>query len=200
MAGAMRAQNRNERDMAETYMQICSKGQVNPNSEVKKQLQEQGQLLQVLDFRKNYIGDRGARMICQCLRMLQKLQVLSIPYNGLRDGAITTLTAYITTPQAHPSLQALDLSGNEINNEPGGKAVAHMVIEDHLITELKIDNTRICEKTKASILATVSANAQNGPKNPRKNAYEKHDPRKTGKGQDRSSGVTPRATVTPSNP
>ena len=48
--------------------------------------------------------------------------------------------------------------------------VAHMVIEDHLITELKIDNTRICEKTKAAILNTVAANAQNGSKNPRKNA------------------------------
>jgi Ran GTPase-activating protein (RanGAP) involved in mRNA processing and transport len=190
MASTMRPQQRAERDMAETYTQICSKGQVNPNSEVKKQLQDQGQLIQVLDFRKNYIGDRGARMICQCLRMLQKLQVLAIPYNGLRDGAITALTGYITTPQAHPSLQALDLSGNEINNEPGGKAVAHMVIEDHLITELKIDNTRICEKTKAAILATVSANAQNGPKNPRKNAYEKHDPRKTGKGQ--APQTTPR--------
>jgi len=180
--------------MAETYLQICAKGQVNPNSEVKKQLQEQGQLINVLDFRKNYIGDRGARMICQTLRMLQKLQVLSIPYNGLRDGAITALTGYITTPQAHPSLQAIDLSGNEINNEPGGKAVAHMVIEDHLITELKIDNTRICEKTKASILATVSANAQNGPKNPRKNAYEKHDPRKAPKGQ-ADAKATPRGTV-----
>merc|ERR1719159_1933364 len=174
----MRTQQRVERDMAETYTQICTKGQVNPNSDVRKKFQSEGQLIQVLDFRKNYVGDRGARMLCQCLRMLQKLQVLSIPYNGLRDGAITALTGYITTPQAHPSLQALDLSGNEINNEPGGKAVAHMVIEDHLITELKIDNTRICEKTKASILATVSANAQNGPKNPRKNAYEKHDPRK----------------------
>merc|ERR1719198_922150 len=112
--------------------------------------------------------------------MLQRLQVLVIPYNGLRDGAIAALTGYITTPQAHPSLQALDLSGNEINNEPGGRAVANMVAEDHLITELKIDNTRICEKTKAGILSTVNANAQNGPKNPRKNAYEKHDPRKKG--------------------
>merc|ERR1719482_760163 len=190
MASTMRVQQRVERDMAETYTQICLKGQVNPNSEVKKQLQEQGQLLQVLDFRKNYIGDRGARMICQCLRILQKLQVLAIPYNGLRDGAIVALTSYITTPQAHPSLQALDLSGNEINNEPGGKAVAHMAIEDHLITELKIDNTRICEKTKAGILAQVASNAANGPKNPRKNAYEKHDPRKKGPGQ--APQTTPR--------
>lgn len=178
--------------MAETYTQICVKGQVNPNSEVKKQLQHEGQLVNVLDLRKNYVGDRGARMICQCIRMLQKLQVLSIPYNGLRDGAITILTGYITSPQAHPSLQALDLSGNEINNEPGGKAVAHMCVEDHLITELKIDNTRICEKTKAGILATVAANATNGPKNPRKNAYEKHDPRKGAQGQGAQSTPTPR--------
>jgi len=165
-------------------------GQVNPNSSVIKQFKTEGQLFSVLDFRKNYVGDRGARMICQCVRMLQKLQVLAIPYNGLRDGAIVALTSYITTPQAHPSLQALDLSGNEINNEPGGKAVAHMAIEDHLITELKIDNTRICEKTKAGILAQVASNAANGPKNPRKNAYEKHDPRKKGPGQ--APQTTPR--------
>ena len=56
------------------------------------------------------------------------------------------------------------------NFEKRAVQVAHMVIEDHLITELKIDNTRICEKTKAGILSTVNANAQNGPKNPRKNA------------------------------
>jgi Ran GTPase-activating protein (RanGAP) involved in mRNA processing and transport len=181
-----------ERDMAETYVQICSKNQVNPNSQVKKKFHAEGQGVSVLDFRRNFVGDRGAKMLCQCIRMLQKLQVLHIPYNGLRDGAIVALTGYITSPQAHPSLQALDLSGNEINNEPGGKAVAHMVIEDHLITELKIDNTRICEKTKATILATVEANAQNGPKNPRKNAYEKHDPRKPKSGAAQAAQSTPR--------
>jgi Ran GTPase-activating protein (RanGAP) involved in mRNA processing and transport len=180
MATAMRGQQRNDNNLAEQYTGLCSKAQVNPNSQVKKMLHDEGHHIQVMDLKRNYVGDRGARIICQCIRKLQKLQVLVIPYNGLRDGAIALLASSIVNPNSHPALQALDLSGNEINNEPGGRAVAHMVIEDHLITELKIDNTRICEKTKAGILSTVNANAQNGPKNPRKNAYEKHDPRKKG--------------------
>merc|ERR1719213_615062 len=121
MASAMRSQQRSERDMAETYSQICLKGQVNPNSEVKKQLQEQGQLVTVMDLRKNYVGDRGARMLCQCIRMLQKLQVLAIPYNGLRDGAITALTGYITSPQAIPLCKHWTCLGTRSTTSPAAK-------------------------------------------------------------------------------
>jgi hypothetical protein len=173
MSTALAGAKRGERDLSELYAQTCVKHNVCMNSAVSKFLRMEGQNAQILDMRLNYIGNRGAVVFCgTMLRQLPRLHTLNIAYNGLRDQAIVTLCQHITTPSCHPGLSYLDLSGNEINNEPGGKAVLNMVSENHLIVDLRIDNTRICSKTKEHILTTVHHNNQNCAKNVRKHAYE----------------------------
>lgn len=157
----------------EKYTELCKQSWVRPNSEVLRTFGEcdQGQVSSIttLDFFRNYIGDAGGRAVFACLRLLPNLAELNVRSNGLRDGAVVFLCNSIAQ---HPSLGVLDVSDNEINDSQGGKALVHLVTENILITKLRCDNTRMTEKTKATITATVLNNCRNAPKMLRKNAYE----------------------------
>merc|ERR1719473_601012 len=155
----------------ERYSDLCKQSWVRPNSEVLRILEdvEQGMSISVLEFSRNYLGDAGGRALFACLRMLPMLAELNVRSNGLRDEAVVFLCNCVS---AHPSLGVMDVSENEINDARGGKALVNLVTENIMITKLRCDNTRMTEKTKATITSTVLSNCRNAPKMLRKNAYE----------------------------
>jgi len=177
----------------ERYSELCKQSWVRPNSEVLRIFQEielagTATGLTVLEFSRNYLGDAGGRALFACLRMLPGLAELNVRSNGLRDEAVVFLCNCIA---AHPSLGVLDVSDNEINDARGGKALVNLVTENIMITKLRCDNTRMTEKTKATITNTVLSNCRNAPKMLRKNAYETTN---TMRGQERSGTPGPGAT------
>lgn len=152
------------------YLDQCSAQRVSPNSEVRGILRRgEGESVRCLDFSKNYLGDLGSRCFFACLRLLPHLSELNLRSNGLRDEAICYLCSAVAQ---HPSLGSLDVSDNEVNDGRGGRALLHLATENILIVKLRCANTRLSDKMRRNIDATVMSNCRNEPKNLRKHAYE----------------------------
>mmetsp|Transcript_22733 Transcript_22733/g.55662 ORF Transcript_22733/g.55662 Transcript_22733/m.55662 type:complete len:163 (+) Transcript_22733:1-489(+) len=129
-----------------------------------------------LDFSNNYLGDRGAKAICQLLRQMPMIQKVNMRGNGMRDarghsggGSVLCLCQQLS---GHPQIRWLDVSDNEINDKQGGEALYQLVTNNHLISDLKCDGTRMSADLKTRILDTVKANRENAPKSIRRHAYE----------------------------
>eukprot|EP00744_Colponema_vietnamica_P017058 GILI01023948.1.p1 GENE.GILI01023948.1~~GILI01023948.1.p1 ORF type:complete len:228 (-),score=24.43 GILI01023948.1:153-836(-) len=149
------------------YLSLCREHKVAPNSAVRT-LFNMTPFAAEVNFRHNYLGDRGIVPVVEALLLNDQLRTLDISGNGIRDAGIIAVCHRL---QKHPSLTVLDLSGNEITVEGGGvKAIYDLIQRNSSIYSVVMNNSRVPEEHRQRIVAHLERNSRNAPKNSKNEA------------------------------
>lgn len=134
---------------------------VHPNTVFSKALPDKaGMSLQsdVIDLRRNYIGDKGMIPVLHVVQRCPGIKRLVVTENGLRNAAVEKICA---VAGKHPGLTSIDLSDNYIS-EGAGKALESLLSDTPRIVDVGITNTKIEAEQRLRIKMLAQANANQG--------------------------------------
>jgi Ran GTPase-activating protein (RanGAP) involved in mRNA processing and transport len=145
------------KSLKELYDETCRESHVHSNSLLLASLPDRqgaGLAQDVLDISRNYLGDKGLLPLLQVVQRSTTLKRLILSENGLRNNAVKQVCAVAAK---HPSLTGIDFSDNYIS-EGAGQAILDLVEENHRISFIGINNTKIPAELRVSIKNRVHAN------------------------------------------
>lgn len=144
----------------EIYSEACKEFDITPNRQIIKQLKfgiREFCPSGVLDFSKNFIGDRGLLAVLRLLEQLPHCHTLLLPQNGIRN---TGVTALVTVAKIHPSLMHINLSNNPLSLN-AALSILDLVRSNQRISQVDLDKTRIDETYILKIAQYLEKNNQN---------------------------------------
>eukprot|EP00754_Rhynchopus_humris_P042296 Rhum_TRINITY_DN2597_c0_g1::Rhum_TRINITY_DN2597_c0_g1_i1::g.7652::m.7652 len=142
----------------DVYKFHCEKGGVKEISGVVNALPgtpEDFGSVKELDFSLTYFGDSGCYSVLETVRALHGLEVLRLTGVGITN-AIVKMLAQIAV--AHPSLQVLDVGGNEFLSAPAGELLLEMAKKAPGILRVGIRGTNIPSDLERKLRRQVQGN------------------------------------------
>jgi len=146
--------------MVEKYVRVCRDLSVPPNSGIVAELEDDEQCMSRdrINFRLNYLGNRGVQAVLCLLHVNSHLKYLNLSHQGIHNAGVHAIAL---TFYHHPSLANLDLSYNRISNE-GGKILRTLADENEALLTLDLSHNDINFRLLAKIEGLLEKK-QRGP-------------------------------------
>lgn len=124
----------------EAYVAACAPRGVKPNGAVLT-LFRTLDVIVLMDFRENYLGDVGTQALCAALPHLPRLRALSLADNGITNAGLATLCDAMD--KGCPQLNVLDLNRNMAVTRAGGQRLLNTAGRCNSLACVNLASTRV---------------------------------------------------------
>lgn len=170
-AAWQRAQTKNPE---KEYEGTCQKLKSKPNSQVSVCLKENINYFATqerLDFRDNFLGEKGFITILPLINSNDCFTHLNVSGNGLRNEAVCHMVDMLLRPKHSDRPLTLDLSRNPIS-VTGFHALAVLAARHPTVREINISRTQIPRKKILQLKDFMASKDQRAEKEAEERAYE----------------------------